>query len=267
VNHSLHSNCIVLKVCLHFRNNGDVTTRRMVAAVADSTTPPLVNRIDCPNTTFLFNTVVPHSAATVPLLPPMQRPETKPHRIVNISDITRIRLRLRIKKIKDMSSSVVDGYGTFYLNKHGVTLPQETAEKIMLLYDNRIERRCIEVGLTVEEEKEWDYDDAKVDVDALSESGEESEKHDSDDVCFYSDKDNDDDDDNIGLSFEELKQRQREQAFQQCIDRDGPLAKAMLEMIENPPPPFESSEDDQTTNNALIGKRKRNGNTRGKTAN
>jgi hypothetical protein len=168
-----------------------------------------------------------------------------------------------------MSTSVVDGYGTFYLNRHGVTLPQETTEKIMLLYDNRIQRRCNEVGLTVEEEEEWDYADAKVDVDALSDSGEESEEHDSDDVCFYSDEDNDDDDDddNIGLSFEELKQQQREQALQQCIDRDGPLAKAMLDMVDNPPPPFESSEDDQTTNNASIGKRKRDGNTRGKTAN
>ena len=38
-----------------------------------------------------------------------------------------------------------------------------------------------------------------VDVDALSESGEESEEHDSDDVCFYS-EDDDDDVDN-GLSF------------------------------------------------------------------
>jgi hypothetical protein len=168
-----------------------------------------------------------------------------------------------------MSTSVVDGYGTFYLNKHGVALPQETAEKIMLLYDNRIQRRCNEVGLTVEEEEEWDYVDAKVDVDALSDSGEESEEHDSDDVCFYSDEDNDDndDDDNIGLSFEEIKQQQREQALQQCIDRDGPLAKAMLDRVDNPPPPYESSEDDQTINNALIGKRKRDGNTRGKTAN
>jgi hypothetical protein len=57
----------------------------------------------------------------------------------------------------------------------------------MLLYDNRIQRRCNEVGLTVEEEKEWDYADAKVDVDALSKSGEESEEHDLDDVCFYLD--------------------------------------------------------------------------------
>jgi hypothetical protein len=164
-------------------------------------------------------------------------------------------------------TSVVDGYGTYYYNKHGNLLPQETADKIMHLYHNRIERRCIEVGLTVEEEKEWDSDDAKVDVDALSESGEESEEHDLDDVCFYSDDNNDDDVDNTGLSFEELKQQHREQALWQCIDRDGPLAKAMIEMIENPPPPCESSEDDETTNNALNRKRKRKGNTRGKTAN
>ncbi len=92
-------------------------------------------------------------------------------------------------------------------------------------------------------------------------------KHDLNDVCFYLDDDNDDNVDKIGLSFEELKQQHREQTLQQCIDRDGPLAKAMVEMIENPPPPFELSEDDETTNNALIGKRKRKGNTRGKTTN
>ncbi len=58
--------------------------------------------------------------------------------------------------------------------------------------------------------------------------------------------------DNIGLSFEELKQRHIEQALRQCQDRNGPLAKAMIDMIENPPPPFELSNDDETTNNALI---------------
>ncbi len=143
--------------------------------------------------------------------------ETKPRWIVTISDITRIRLCCHIKKINDMSTSVVDGYGTYYYNKHGNPLPHETADKIMNLYHNRIERCCIEVGLTVEEEREWDSEDAKVDDDALSESGEESEEHDLDDVCFYSNDDNDDDVDNIGLSFEELKQRHREQALQQCI--------------------------------------------------
>ncbi len=89
-----------------------VTTRRMVA-LTDPTSPPLDKRIDCLNNTKSSDTVVPHSAATVPLLPPMQREhdncrETKPHRIVNISDITRIHLRRRIKKINDMLTSVVD---------------------------------------------------------------------------------------------------------------------------------------------------------------
>ena len=70
--------------------------------------------------------------------------------------------------------------------------------------------------------------------------------------------------DNIGLSIEELKQRQLEQALQQCHDRNGPFAKARIEMIENPPPPpFESSDNDVTTKNVMIRKRKRKGN-RGK---
>ncbi len=69
--------------------------------------------------------------------------------------------------------------------------------------------------------------------------------------------------DNIGLLFEELKQRHIEQALQQCQDRNGPFAKARIEMIENPSPPFESSDDDETTNNVLIQKHKRKGN-RGK---
>ncbi len=86
-----------------------VTTRRM-AALTDPTTPPSAKRIDCPNNTKSFDTVVPHSAATVPLLPPMQREhdnccETKPRWIVNISDITCIRLRRRIKKINHISVS------------------------------------------------------------------------------------------------------------------------------------------------------------------
>jgi hypothetical protein len=65
--------------------------------------------------------------------------------------------------------------------------------------------------------------------------------------------------DNIGLSFEELKQRQLEQALQQCQDRNGPFAKARIEMIENPPPPFESSDNDETTKNVMIQERKRKG--------
>ena len=57
--------------------------------------------------------------------------------------------------------------------------------------------------------------------------------------------------DNIGLSFKELKQRHIKQAHQQCQDRNGPLANAMIDMIENPPSPFESSDDDYKTIDAV----------------
>jgi hypothetical protein len=71
--------------------------------------------------------------------------------------------------------------------------------------------------------------------------------------------------DNIGLSFEELKQHHIKQALRQCQDRNGPLAKAMIDMIEDHPPPFESS-DDETTNNVLIRKPSKCKGNRGKLA-
>ena len=118
---------------------------------------------------------------------------------MNISDLTRICLRRRVQKIYDMSTDVIEGYGTYYYDKHGKPLPQDTVDKIMLLYHNRIEHRCNEVGLSVKEEEQWDPKDTNINVDALSDSGEESEEHDSNDVIFYSDMDansNDEDDDN-----------------------------------------------------------------------
>jgi hypothetical protein len=98
-----------------------------------------------------------------------------------------------------MATDVVVGYGDEYYNKHDRPLPQETVDKIMPLYHNRIENRCVKVGLTVEEERQWDPEEATIDIDNISESGKESEEHDSDDVCFYSvmdNKDKEEDDDN-----------------------------------------------------------------------
>ena len=98
-----------------------------------------------------------------------------------------------------MLIDVVEGYGTFYFDKHSTPLPQETVDKIMLLYHKGIERRCNEVGLTVKEEEQRDPEDVNINVDALSDSGEESKQLDSDNVNFYLDMEadgNDEDDDN-----------------------------------------------------------------------
>jgi len=58
--------------------------------------------------------------------------ETKSCRF--ISDLTRVCLRRRIQKIYQMATDVIDGYGDEYYNKHDKPLPQETIDKIMLLY-------------------------------------------------------------------------------------------------------------------------------------
>ncbi len=172
--------------------------------MTDPVTPP-PKRDDRPDIAKLLFLVPPESAVTAPLASPMQREhdesrETKSCRILNISNVTCIRLRRRIQKMYEMSTDVVEGYGTFYFDKLGKPLPQETVDKIMHLYHNRIERRCKEVGLTVEEEEQWDPEDSNVSADAVLDSGEELEEHDSDDVNFYSDMedeaDDEDDDDN-----------------------------------------------------------------------
>jgi hypothetical protein len=53
---------------------------------------------------------------------------------------------------------------------HGTPLPQEPVDKIMHLYHNRIERRCKEVGLTVEKEEQWDPEDSNASADAVPDS-------------------------------------------------------------------------------------------------
>jgi hypothetical protein len=156
----------------------------------------------------------PASDATKPLTASAQREHDKCRVLYSrpsqtVSSITRFRLRHRVKKISHMSAAVIDGYGKHYLKKNGKELPQDVIDKIVLLYKNRIERRCSEVGLTVAEEAKWDEEEASVDEDELSNSGDESEEHDTDDVCFYSDADNDDDEEiediSLHAKIDELK--------------------------------------------------------------
>jgi hypothetical protein len=71
--------------------------------------------------------------------------------------------------------------------------PRISSTKIQLLYHHCIKRWCAESQLTVEEEEEWDPDNALVDELDLSDLGEESEEHDSDDVNFYHDSSDDHD--------------------------------------------------------------------------
>ncbi len=156
------------------------------------TTPPTKPDDGRPAITKLLFPAPPDSAETARLPSLMQREHDvsrakNSRRILNISNVTCIHLRRRIQKIYEMSTDD---------DKHGKPLPQETVDKIMHLFHNRIERRCKEVGLTVEEEEQWDPEDSNVRHDDVSDSGEELEEHDSDDVNFYSDAEDESEDDN-----------------------------------------------------------------------
>ncbi len=101
------------------------------------------------------------------------------------STILCIWLRCRIAKIKQMCTDVVEGYGKFYEQRYGKPLPQDVINQIQLLYHHCIECRCAELQLTIEAEEEWNPDNAFIDELGLSDLGEESEEHDSDDITFY----------------------------------------------------------------------------------
>ena len=83
------------------------------------------------------------ASKTAPLPSPIQRRHdscraANSRAMRTVTDLTRLRLRRRIQKIYQMATDVVDGYGNEYYNKHLKPLPQETIDKIMLLYHNRI---------------------------------------------------------------------------------------------------------------------------------
>ncbi len=104
-----------------------------------------------------------------------------------VSNILCICLRCRIAKIKQMCTAIVEGYGKFYEQRYGNPLPQDVINQIQLHYRHCIECQCAELQLTVEAEEEWNPDNAFIDKLCLSDLGEESEEHDSDDITFYND--------------------------------------------------------------------------------
>ncbi len=119
-----------------------------------------------------------------------------------------------------MSTAVVEGYSKFYEEQHNKPLPQETIDKIMLLYHNCIEHRCREVGLTVEEEEQWDAKEASIDENELSNSGEESEEHDSDDVNFYTNSEEDNKDEERESKKDDKQEGDDEKGQKAELDRE-----------------------------------------------
>jgi hypothetical protein len=166
-----------------------VKTRQTATEGAVSiATPPPPCRQGKPNTL--------STDRTMPLPAPLQQEvnkcHEKSHHII-ASNILCVRLCHHIAKIKQMSTNIVEGYGKFYKQRYGKPLPQDVINKIQLLYHHYIKCLCAELQLTVEEEEEWDPDNALIDKLDLLDSGEESEEHNSDGDNFYHDSSDDDD--------------------------------------------------------------------------
>jgi hypothetical protein len=110
------------------------------------------------------------------------------------SNILCLCLRHRILKIKQMPAEVVCRYCKYYEEKNHKPLPIDVVAKIEKCFYNCIVR-CAELLLTVDEEVEWNPDLDLSDELELSDSGDNSESHSSDDVVFDSRDEGDDDND------------------------------------------------------------------------
>ena len=70
-----------------------------------------------------------------------------------------------------LSADVVEGYGKYYEKKYRRPLPVDVIVKIETLFLHRVERWCAELGLSVNEEKQWTPDPNLLDKIDLSDSG------------------------------------------------------------------------------------------------
>ena len=161
--------------------------------VEQNISPPPSTPVKSPSQ--LENHPTPNTDSTKQPSLPRQQEECKDcerfHRQIE-NQILRLRLRRRIEKIWQLSADVVEGYGKYYQRKYKRPLPVDVVVKIETLFLHRVERRCAELGLSVYEEKQWTPDADLLEEIYLTDSGEESEEHDSDDVVFDSRSESDD---------------------------------------------------------------------------
>ena len=121
------------------------------------------------------------------------------------SDYDRLKLRRHIEKIRKLCCDVLEGYSSHCQEMYGHPVRQHNLDKIRLLYEQRIERRCAEYNLTILEEKQWEEPpNLKIGDDV--DSGEESEEHDSDVVNIYTSSDDDEKDDDDDEDYEPIEE-------------------------------------------------------------
>jgi hypothetical protein len=93
---------------------------------------------------------------------------------------------VRSRKSGNCQLTLLKGYGEYYKKKYKKPLPVDVIVKMKELFLHRAERHCAELLLTVADEAAWTPDANLLDKVDLSDSGEESKDHSSDDVIFDS---------------------------------------------------------------------------------
>ena len=110
------------------------------------------------------------------------------------TDDERLHLRRHIEKIRKLCSEVLEGYTKDCQERYGHPATQHSLNKIQLLYEERIQRRCAEYNLSMAEEMWWEPSQKIAHDNKDDSSGEESEEHDYDVVNIYTTSDDNDDD-------------------------------------------------------------------------
>jgi hypothetical protein len=100
---------------------------------------------------------------------------------------------VRLRKSGNCQLTLLKGYGKYYKEKYKKRLPVDVIVKMKELFLHRVERRCAKLLLTVADEAAWTLDANLLDKIDLSDSGEESKDHSSDDVIFDSRSNSNDD--------------------------------------------------------------------------
>jgi hypothetical protein len=82
--------------------------------------------------------------------------------------------------IENLCLEVSKGYSKHYKEIDSCPPPEHCLNKIELLFNQRLERRCAEYNLTKEEKEQWELSDINSDDNELSNTNNESKEHDSD---------------------------------------------------------------------------------------
>ncbi len=96
---------------------------------------------------------------------------------------------------------MIKGYNKHHKETNICPLPEQCLNKIKLLFDQRIERRCAKYNLTKEEEEQWERSNINSDDGKLSNTDDKFEEHDSDEINIYTTSKGKDEDEDDGEEY------------------------------------------------------------------